>query len=53
MNTDKNVETRKTYQRIGQLPNMDFLKLKDGMTEDEELEDIMLKTIESEAEAWE
>ena len=52
-NTDKDVETRKTYQRIAQLPNMDFLKLKDGMTEDEELEDIMLKTIESEAEAWE
>ena len=52
-NKDKNVETRKTYQRISLLPNFEFLKLKDGMTEDDELEDIMLKTLEAEADGWE
>ena len=52
-NKDKNVETRKTYQRISSMPNFDFLKLKDGMTDDDKLEDIMLKTMESEIDAWE
>ena len=52
-NKDKYVETMKTYQRITSSPNFALLKLKDGMTEDDELDKVMSKTIESEVEALE
>ena len=52
-NKDKNVETMKTYKRIATTPNFELLKLKDGMTEDDELDKVMSKMFESEVEALE